>query len=330
MNEIHSLLSRYFSILENGGSPVFLQTKYNSVTFNISDSTNHLWNIHEKSLQKPHICDQIPVQSLLDLKIELADRIFENCHFCERKCNVNRKETTGACGVQEAKIASEFIHLGEESILIPSYTIFFSGCTFHCMFCQNWDISQRSCGYPFLPSVVAKMITKKQQQGAINVNWVGGDPTPNIPFILKVLKESNDPLPQIWNSNMYCSLKTMQLLNGVMDLYLTDFKYGNDVCAEELSKVTDYSTIVQRNHILAAQQGEILIRHLVLPNHLACCSQPILERIKKHLPRAPVNIMAQYRPEYQAHQQAMINRQLTTLEYQQVLKLAKDLDIVLV
>lgn len=330
MNKIRSLLPKYFTIFESGGSPVFLQTKYSSVTFNNSDSTKHLWKIHEESLQKPHICEKIPAQSLLDLKIELADRIFENCQFCERKCNSNRKETTGKCGVQEAKIASEFIHLGEESVLIPSYTIFFSGCTFHCVFCQNWDISQRSCGYPFPPTSVATMITKRQQQGAINVNWVGGDPTPNVPFILKVLKESNTSLPQIWNSNMYCSLETMHLLKGVMDLYLTDFKYGNDACAKELSNVSDYSTIVERNHMLAAQQGEVLIRHLVLPNHLACCSQPILEWIKEHLPCVPVNLMAQYRPEYQAHQQATINRQLTTSEYQQVLTLAKDLDIVLI
>jgi putative pyruvate formate lyase activating enzyme len=92
----------------------------------------------------------------------------------------------------------------------------------------------------------------------------------------------------------------MSLLDGVVDLYLTDLKYGNDDCARRLSGVRDYTRIVFRNHLLAASQCEVIVRHLMLPGHLECCTLPVLDWLSDHLPGAPVNIMAQYHPEHRA------------------------------
>jgi len=322
-----SFLSDYFDIIEENRLAKYIKSKYVPVSFKKSDSNKILWEKHDNALKKIKINSDIPEQSLLDLKIELAFRIFKKCHFCERKCNVDRTKKTGKCGVRQPQISSEFLHMGEESVLVPSYTVFFSGCTFNCVFCQNWDISQRSCGVYVDPAAVASWIDKRKLQGARNVNWVGGDPAPNILFILEVLKQCNVNIPQVWNSNMYCSVETMRLLDGVIDLFLTDFKYGNDDCARRLSKVENYLSVVKRNHKIAHEQADMIIRHLVMPNHFECCSKPIMDWIVSNLPNAVVNIMGQYRPEYRAYDYDEISSRVTIDEVLVVKDYAKKLGI---
>ena len=152
-------------------------------------------------------------------------------------------------------------------------------------------------------------------------------PTPNLCYILLVLKELEINVPQVWNSNMYCSSETMKLLDGVIDLYLTDFKYGNDDCAKRLSKVDNYFEVVKRNHKIAHDNGEMIIRHLVMPNHVECCSKPIMKWIADNLPNAVINIMAQYRPEYHACDYDDISRSVSMNEVNQVREYATSLGI---
>jgi putative pyruvate formate lyase activating enzyme len=330
MMTIRALLSKYHEILEEQGTAQYLNCKYIPVSFEQPQSTDELWYIHDDALQLMKVQNTTPKQSLLDLKIELSDRLFQACCFCEHKCRVNREKTAGKCGVQESHIASEFLHYGEETVLVPSYTIFFSGCTFNCVFCQNWDISQNPCGVAIEPKALVTTIKQRKKQGARNVNWVGGDPTSNLLYILKVLKKLDSNIPQVWNSNMYCSEETMKLLHGVMDIYLTDFKYGNDSCAKRLSKVDGYTAVVKRNHILAYQQGEVIVRHLVLPNHGTCCSRPILEWIQKNTLEVAVNVMGQYRPEYHADEYKEIACPVPREEYLRVKEYAETLGLFLI
>ena len=211
--------------------------------------------------------------------------------------------------------------------MVPSHTIFFSGCTFHCVFCQNWDISQFNTGLYVEPLKLASVIAERKAQGSRNVNWVGGDPTPNVLYILQTLKELNVNIPQVWNSNMYCSVETMKLLQGVIDVYLTDFKYGNDRCAKRLSKVENYLEVVERNHKTAYSNGEVIVRHLVMPNHVECCSKPIIRWISENIPECVVNIMAQYRPEYHAYEYDDISRHVSAEEVLEVKEYADELNI---
>jgi len=262
--------------------------------------------------------------SLLDLKIEIAERIFHECHLCEHRCMVDRSREKGICGVEKAAIATEFLHYGEETMLVPSHTIFFSGCNFSCVFCQNWDISQQQKGIYIEPEKLASII---ESTGGKNVNWVGGEPTPNLPYILQVLKHCNANIPQVWNSNMYCSMETMKLLDGIIDVYLTDFKYGNDECAHRLSGIKNYWAVVTRNHVIAYSQADMIIRHLVMPNHVECCSLPVLEWISKNAPQAWVNIMAQYHPDYKASEYAEINRVPSENEYRAAFKYGKEINL---
>lgn len=327
MGDVRVLLSDYFDILEENRKAKYLQRKHIPVSFQNSESSENLWKKHDKAIQNVKLNDIEPKQSLLDLKIELASRIFKKCCFCERRCEVDRTKKSGNCGVKQPGVSSEFLHTGEERVLIPSHTIFFSGCTFHCVFCQNWDISQVNSGIYIDPEKLVNIIHNRNIQGSKNVNWVGGDPTPNLLYILKVLRQCNDNIPQVWNSNMYCSSETMKLLDGVIDLYLTDFKYGNNECAKRLSKVDKYLEVVKRNHKTAYKNGVMIIRHLVMSNHVECCSKPIMKWIAENLPNATVNIMAQYRPEYKAYDFEDISRSVRMDEVLKVKEYADQIGI---
>jgi len=266
--------------------------------------------------------------NLLDLKLEIARRILRECTFCERRCRVDRTREDGFCRVPiKPRISSEFLHMGEERVLVPSHTVFFCGCTFRCVYCQNWDIAfQPTNGVYVEPESLARVIRHRRSQGARNVNWVGGDPTPNIHYILEVLKRLDVNVPQIWNSNMYLTEEAMRLLDGVIDLYLTDFKYGNDECAERYSNAPNYWEIVTRNHREADRQCDLIVRHLVLPGNVECCTFPILEWIAEELGTdTPLNVMPQYRPEHRAYEYPEINRRPSADELEEAWERAREL-----
>ena len=242
------------------------------------------------------------LSAILEPKIAAAERLSSPCRTCERGCGAERASgKKGMCGVLEPRVSSEFLHFGEEPELVPSHTVFFSGCTFKCVFCQNWDISQSpEAGESVPPEVLAGIIEKR---GGINVNWVGGDPTPNLHYILQVMeamKELKLNIAQVWNSNMYLSAEAMGILDGVIDMYLSDFKYGNDRCAKSLSKVDNYWEVTTRNHKLAVGQCAVLLRHLVLPGHIDCCTKPVMDWVAANLDheKLRVNVMDQYHPDH--------------------------------
>lgn len=176
-----------------------------------------------------------------------------------------------------------------------------------------------------------------RREGARNVNYVGGEPTPNTYNILKGIRETKTNVAQLWNSNMYCSKECMKLLLDVMDFWLPDFKYGNDQCAERLSKVSNYWEIVSRNHKMAYDEtvetgaSGMIIRHLVLPSHIECCTKPVLEWIAKNCPKALVNIMEQYHPthEVSGNKEFMdIDRKVTHEEMEEAYRTADELGII--
>jgi len=265
----------------------------------------------------------------LNKKIDEAFQILKNCELCERKCHVDRTNgKKGFCQLtNEMIVSSYFDHLGEEPFLVPSFTVFFWSCTFQCQFCQNWDISQRiKKGIVIDEKKLASIID--QHAYCKNVNFVGGDPVPQLPFILKTLTYVKANIPVVWNSNFYMSKKSMNLLKGIVDVYLSDFKYGNNKCAERLSKVSNYFSIIKRNHLLAFKDSELVIRHLVMPNHIECCSKPILRFIEENFKdKVIVNIMDQYRPEYKAKNYSDINRFVTDKEFKTVVNFAEKLNL---
>jgi putative pyruvate formate lyase activating enzyme len=176
--------------------------------------------------------------------------------------------------------------------------------------------------------MLARAIDVRRREGSRNVNYVGGSPTPSLLWVLESLKYCRVNVPTIWNSNMYMSEKTMDILDGVIDMYLSDFKYGDDKCALRLSKVKNFFEVCSRNHLLAAKQAEITLRHLIMPNHVECCTKPILEWVAENIKgKCIVNLMDQYRPMFKAKQYPEINRKITEEEFEEVVNYAKKLKI---
>jgi putative pyruvate formate lyase activating enzyme len=158
----------------------------------------------------------------------------------------------------------------------------------------------------------------------MNVNFVGGEPTPNLHYILRTINNSSENMPVIWNNNLYLSELAMKLLDGFVDVYITDFEYGNDKCAENLSRISNYSKIIMRNHEIAYDSSDIIIRQLVLPNHVECCSKPIIKWISNNLGLDVVlNIMSQYKPFYKASEYHDISRLPTMDEVNELFRMLK-------
>ncbi len=262
--------------------------------------------------------------SLLDVKIEMAERMLENCRFCERRCGIDRFVKAGACGCDAVShLASEFLHNGEEPDLVPSHTIFFEGCNFDCSYCQNWPIARMIRGPVADASRLAKLIELRYRQGSTNVNFVGGDPTPHLATVLKVIKAMDVSLPVIWNSNMYMTPEAMKLLDGAVDLYLADFRYGDDDHARRYSGIESYWPITTRNFLEARRQADVLVRLLVLPGHVDCCARPIMQWCAANLGLdVRFNLMFQYHPEYRTEKFQEIARVLTATEVARAMELA--------
>jgi putative pyruvate formate lyase activating enzyme len=338
---VKKALSRYADVVRNKKLAKYLIAKSLPVKFDGIETEEELWKIHEKFLEiyidsqkkfdenmkEPIFVDK----SFLDLKTVLGHRIMSSCIFCEHKCNVNRLHgAKGYCKVgRNFYLYSAFPHMGEEPELIPSGTIFTGGCSIRCIHCQNWDISQlKSSGKLVSPERMALEIKYLSERGCINLNMVGGDPTPVTWQWLETINLLNINIATVWNSNSYYSKETSKLLAGLIDLYLLDFKYGNNDCAEKISGAPRYWEVATRNHLMAKKYGEIIIRVLVLPEHNDCCTRLILQWIHENLgPWTRVNLMFQYRPEWRARERKELTRRLTYEEVREAKEIAMEIGL---
>ncbi len=334
-------LARYFAVMENDKMAKFLIARRLAASFSEDSSTSSLWRLHNQLLKKFSKTESridhrlasfeqltVPTQSFLDLKAEIARRVLSNCHFCTRRCSVNRADgQLGYCKCgPEITVSSMFEHMGEEPELVPSGTIFTLGCTMRCLHCQNWAISQwMEPGEIYPPPHLAKAVEHLRSRGCRNTNLVGGDPTPWLAQWLETFEHVNINVPVVWNSNSYYSRETAELLAGFIDIYLLDFKYGNNECAKRISNAPEYWEACTRNHKYGKKYGELLIRVLVLPGHLECCTERILSWISTNLgPETRTNLMFQYRPEWRAGEISELRRRLTPAEMEKAAQLAKD------
>ena len=333
-------LARYFAVLRNEKPAWFIVAKKLSAEFSKDDSIDELWAIHARCIEELARIEQelgewavfpeshTPEKSFFDLKIEIAGRILQVCHFCSRRCKVDRsKGEVGYCSCSDSmEVSSIFGHLGEEPELVPSGTIFTLGCNMRCCFCQNWTISQWvETGTKLKPEDLAVNVARLRLEGCRNVNLVGGEPTPWILQWLKTFKYVSENLPIVWNSNSYYSSETAELLAGFADVYLLDFKYGPGNCAQRISSAPDYWSTCTENHSKAKKNGELIIRVLVLPNHLDCCTKATLNWIAENLGyETRVNLMFQYRPEWRASTLPELDRRLTEKERKKAIEIAQE------
>ncbi len=332
-------LARYFAVVQNRKTAKFLIAKKVAAEFGDDDSLEALWKQHKQCTKEFLRVERqidagmdfngvsLPEKSYLDLKVKIATRMLERCHFCSRRCGANRLAGgLGFCGCGKTmSVASIFVHTGEEPELVPSGTIFTMGCTMRCRHCQNWTISQwKEAPMEFTPEELAKEVENLRLEKCRNVNLVGGEPTPWLKHWLETFRHVSVNVPVVWNSNSYYSQETAELLAGFVEVYLLDFKYGPGDCAERILDAPNYWEICARNHLEAKKYGELLVRALVLPGHLDCCTKPILQWIAENLGvETRVNVMFQYRPEWRANEVPELRRRLTRAEREKALLLAE-------
>jgi putative pyruvate formate lyase activating enzyme len=341
--KVRRSLPRYIDVVKNKKPAKFVMAKSMEVDYDPDASTEELWRIHGETVReysdyekemdggKKSVLVRGGGKSFLDLKVELSRRVMRSCAFCIRRCGVDRLSgERGYCrGGDKFSVSSSFPHLGEEPELVPSGTVFTCGCTITCIHCQNWGISQwGEHGTPVNAERMADLVESLRRQGCRNLNMVGGEPTPNAYLWLDTFRHVDESIATVWNSNSYYSQETAELLAGFIDLYLLDFKYGNNECSTAISNAPCYWEACTRNHLMAKRHGELIIRVLVLPGHNECCTRPILEWIAGELsPWTRVNLMFQYRPEWRARERTELRQRLSRSQIKEAVMIAEEVGL---
>ncbi|MCP4746728.1 MAG: radical SAM protein [Desulfobacteraceae bacterium] len=274
--------------------------------------------------------------------------IMESCRLCPRKCGVNRlKGMRGFCHSPGATlvISSFHPHFGEEKPLVGrggSGTIFLTHCNLRCVFCQNWEISQLGVGFKRDADELAGMMLHLQKIGCHNINFV--TPTHYSAHILKAIDiaaEQGLRLPIVYNTSGFERLEILEILDGIVDIYLPDFKYwDSDMSSKYSSGARNYPEIT-REAILemdrqvgvarpakdGIMQRGLMIRHLIMPNNTGG-SEQVMEWIAQNLPKDTyINIMGQYSPRFKAYDYPDLSRRITRKEYKKVVIRAKELGL---
>ncbi len=279
----------------------------------------------------------------LEKRVRSAEQQMRDCDLCARYCHVDRLESirgaicsTGA----QAVVHSYGPHHGEEDCLrgwSGSGTVFFSWCNLRCIFCQNWDISWKGRGEERSPEDLARIMLSIQDMGCHNVNFVS--PSHVVAQILEALliaAERGLRLPLVYNTGGYDSLEALSLLDGVIDIYMPDMKYGDSELAHRHSHVRDYvgfnRAAVKEMHrqvgdLVIGENGlarrGLLVRHMVLPKGIAGTEAVLRFLAEEVSPNTYVNLMDQYRPCYRADEVPELSRSITTAEFDEALEIAR-------
>lgn len=279
----------------------------------------------------------------LQRRAEAAIAELQACRVCPRDCTVDRlADETAVCKTgRYAQVSSFFAHVGEEDCLRGwrgSGTIFFNRCNLKCVFCQNYDISQQHPGQEVDAVALAAIMLDLQAAGCHNINFV--TPEHVVPQVLEglvIAVETGLRLPLVYNTSAYDSLESLRLLDGVVDIYMPDFKFFSAAASLKYLKAKDYGDaarqVIKEMHRQVgplkvderglAKRG-VLVRHLVMPGLLEETQQILHFLAGEVAPDTYVNVMAQYHPAWKvsAEKYAEINRPLRTAEYQEAVQIA--------
>ncbi len=274
---------------------------------------------------------------------------YEDCDLCAYDCRVDRTAgNVGTCQVDDtAYVSSYFPHFGEEDCLKGhngSGTIFLANCNMKCVFYQNFETSHEAEGDPTTPTEIAEMALELEARGCHNINFVS--PTHHSPHLIEAVKIASDrglDLPIVWNCGGYERAEILEQLDGIVDIYMPDVKWGDDAAAAKYSKAPNYwSTVTDSLREMHRQVGDLelddtglatgglLVRHLVMPNHVESANR-VMEFIAGELSEATfVDIMAQYQPYYKATEEEFyeeISRPITEDEYDAVIEHAREVGL---
>ncbi len=264
------------------------------------------------------------------------------CNACPRKCGIDRETGTGVCGVPLTyRVARAALHFWEEPCISGtrgSGTVFFSGCSLKCVFCQNYQISRDCFGKEISGERLVEIFGELKNQGAHNINLV--NPTHYALQLADTLTEHKPDIPVVWNTGGYDNVETLRRLDGLADIYLTDIKYVSPSVSKKYSKAENYFEVASSAALeMLRQTGEavfdsegimqkgVIVRHLVLPGNISQAMK-VLDWVSANMPAdTVVSIMSQYTPCGNLSEYPVINRRLSVREYDMVLEYADRLGL---
>jgi putative pyruvate formate lyase activating enzyme len=255
-------------------------------------STEALWCLHD--------APENPTggASRLAVKLELARRLASPCNLCWHRCGADRARGQGWCLAPPAPTTVNYVlHTGEEVAGATLCLYLGPGCSHRCRFCTMHGLIHQQPSEALEAQEVAETIRSKWAERAQSVTLIGGEPGIYLPWILE-LAAALPELPLLWNSNMYHTPAVARLLSGVVDAYIADIKFGNSMCSRKLAGVSNYLEPVLANVVHAHQDGvPVVVRHVVMPGHAHCCTQPALAALHQARPDAKVHLIG-YIPEW--------------------------------
>lgn len=259
-------------------------------------------------------------------RLPLARAALADCHLCAHHCGVNRLAgKRGLCKAgTQARVFSAQVEVADELELIPTFAIALSGCDLRCAFCITGEASWNPrVGEEFSAEELAAEASVALANGARTVMILGGEPTIHLPTVLEIVAALPDDAKLVWKTNAHATAEARALLDGLFDVWLADYKFGNDYCARRIARVSDYTRIVQENLRWVAggqesearsqksdaeiknskfriQHSELIVRHLLLPGHVECCWRPIAAWLAAEMPGVKVSLRSEYFPAWQA------------------------------
>ena len=260
-------------------------------------------------------------------RAKLARAALANCKLCAHDCGVNRLAgETGRCHAgADTRFFSAQVEVSDEIELIPSFAVALSGCDMRCDFCitgaSSWN---PHAGIGFSAIEMAARSKAALRDGAKTIMVLGGEPTIHLPSVLEFVSHLPETAKLIWKTNAHGSAQARELLDGIFDVWLADFKFGNDPCAQRLSKTPDYVRIVRENLLWASAHSELIVRHLLMPGHVECCWRPVAEWLAENLPGVKVNLRSGFWPAWHARRHGEFSNPLSRAETEQADDIARE------
>jgi putative pyruvate formate lyase activating enzyme len=238
---------------------------------------------------------------ILAAKIQRARAMLTECNICEWRCGVDRTRGEPApCRLgAETHVFNQYLSLTEESEVRPAIRVYLGGCNFRCQFCDTApECFEPKLGRRIEAAVYAAELTMNMGSDVKYISVLGGEPTLHVHTLLDMVAASPAMPPLAINTNLYMTPEVLELLDGVVAIYLADFKFGNDDCARRLAGVPTYVEVIRRNLIRIAERTPLIVRHLLMPGHMDCCFRPVADWLARTLPGARFQLYTGFVPCY--------------------------------
>lgn len=259
-------------------------------------------------------------------RAQAARAALADCQLCAHHCGVNR--LTGEHGLchagAEARVFSAQLEVGDEMELLPTFAIALSGCDLRCSFCitgaESWN---PRAGEPLSPVALAARAQTAMRNGARTAMILGGEPTVHLPTALEIVAALPPALRLIWKTNAHGTAQARGWLDGLFDVWLADYKFGNNHCAERLAGVPRYQEVVRENLVWASHHSELIIRHLLMPGHVDCCWEPIARWLAAEIPTVKVSLRSGFWPAWRAANHPELCRPFSLMELRSAWDIAR-------